>query len=388
MWLPVAAWALYAPLGIKYTAYLTAVLLAVLALRGQTPSAPLWKPWAPRLWLACFALLALSAAWSQAPWPHLVTHMWLYALPLGVVPLAAACPRGTALQTLKQYTMASAAVGVLSALHAAGLLPELALWSSTISAIGNQRIATSLLLALGAAIALWLAAQAGSGRQRATWVALAAAAALGLVSQDRRTGMLMLPLLLLAWGLMSGAGLRGKGLMVLVVTAAVVLVASASSMVRARFAEGLNELQTYQSSDNAATSWGQRLRMYERTGEMVRERPWFGHGLGSWQQQWDARITPGTALLRNSTPHNEYLLVAQQAGIPAALLLTTALAASLQAALRAGTAGVPAMMFWLSIALAGLANAVLRDAKFSLALLLLAGVGQALYRPASRAHNG
>jgi O-antigen ligase len=380
---PLAVWATYAPLGLKYLAFLLCLILSLLALRSRPPPAPLWQPWDARMWLLLFGLLALSSLWSPAAWSHIGSHIWLYGLPLGALPIAAACPPAAALRALRQFVVASALVGLVSALHAAGALPDSTLWSSTILAIGNQRIVTSLLLALGAALGLWLASQAEGSKPRALWLFAAALAMLGLTSQDRRTGMLMLPLLLLAWAMSGRQKLIFKGAMVATVVVAALATWTGSSLVQARFAEGLNELRTYQSSDTAATSWGQRVRMFERTTEMVRESPLVGHGLGSWQQLWDARIAPGTALARNSTPHNEYLLVAQQAGVPAAVVMLLTLAVCVAAAIRAGGLGMPAMMIWLALALAGLANAVLRDAKFSLPLLLLAALAQALYRPAA-----
>jgi O-antigen ligase len=378
---PLAVWATYAPLGIKYVAFLLCVILSLLALRARPPSTPLWQPLDARMWMLLFALLALSSLWSPAAWSHIGSHIWLYGLPLGVLPIAAACPPAAARRAVGQFVVASALVGLVSALHASGALPDSTLWSSTILAIGNQRIVTSLLLALGAALGLWLASQAEGSRQRAMWLVAAALAMLGLTSQDRRTGMLMLPLLLLAWALSGRQKLIFKGAMVATVVAAALATWTGSAMVRARFAEGLSELRTYQSSDAAATSWGQRVRMLERTSEMVRESPLVGHGLGSWQQLWDARVAPGTALAHNSTPHNEYLLVAEQSGVPTAVVMLLTLAVCIAAAIQAGTLGMPAMMIWLALALAGLANAVLRDAKFSLPILLLAALAQALYRP-------
>jgi O-antigen ligase len=382
--IPVAAWATYAPLGIKYLAFLLCLLLSAAALRTHPPAVPLWRPLGARMWLALFALLALSSLWSPAAWSHKGSHIWLYGLPLGVLPIAAACPPAAARRALQQFVVASALIGMVSALHALGALPDSNLWSSTVLAIGNQRIVTSLLLALGAALALWLTSQAEGTPQRLYWLLAAAMATLGLSSQDRRTGMLMLPLLLMAWALGSRQKLSFKTAMVATVVVAALATWTGSAMVRARFDEGLNELRTYQSSDTAATSWGQRVRMFERTTEMVRESPLIGHGLGSWQQLWDARIAPDTMLAHNSTPHNEYLLVAEQAGVPTALVFLLTLVACLAAAIRAGPLGMPALMVWLALALAGLANAVLRDAKFSLPLLLLAALAQALYRPAEQ----
>jgi len=110
----------------------------------------------------------------------------------------------------------------------------------------------------------------------------------------------------------------------------------------------------------------------------VRERPWLGHGVGSWETLWQARTRSGTMLAANRTPHNEYLLLAQQVGLPGAALLLALLVACARAALRSGPAGLPMLMVWLAIGWAGLFNAVLRDAKFALPLLLLAGLTAAL----------
>ena len=102
------------------------------------------------------------------------------------------------------------------------------------------------------------------------------------------------------------------------------------------------------------------------------------------QTLWDERITPGTALADNSTPHNEYLLVAVQAGVPAALLLLAWLLSMMGVSVRAGSRGAPAD------AVAGLGlgrpgNAVLRDAKFALPLLAAGGTG---HRPLAERSGG
>ena len=148
--------------------------------------------------------------------------------------------------------------------------------------------------------------------------------------------------------------------------------------------EGYADLSTYSSSAPAVTSWGMRVRMFEITSDMVGERPVFGHGLGSWQLLWDQRVAPGTRLADNSTPHNEYLLVASQAGVLAAVLLLAWLLAMIAFAVRAGALGIPGLMAWLTFALVGLANAVLRDAKFALPLLLLAALATALGQSSPR----
>jgi len=384
MLLPVAAWATYAPLGLKYLTWLLVVAMAAASLHQQRRWSSLWQQPGTQVLLAFLALMTLSALWSRATGPRIGTHLWMYSLPLGAALLACACPPAAARRALQHFVAASACVGLLTLLQAWGALPASALWDSTVAATGNQRIVTSVLLAIGAAVAGCLAAGANGWRRQLPWLAAAAVVAAGLASQDRRTGMLLLPVLLLALAWAMPRAWATKGAMAALVVLAAAGGWTASDTVRARFAEGLGELSSYTQTDAVATSWGQRLRMLELTATMVRERPLTGHGLGSWQPLWDERITPGTLLAENSTPHNEYLLVAVQAGVPAALLLLAWLLRMMGAAARAGRHGAPALMLWLTLALAALAHAVLRDAKFALPLLLLAATATALCRPATR----
>jgi len=377
--LPVAAWLVYGPLGAKYAAWMLATTLAGVAVhRSARGWRGLLNP-ASALLLAFSGWMGMSAAWSPADWTLIGTHAWMYALPLSTLVIAAACTPQLAMRTLAQFVWASAAVGGLWFLHARGLLPDWKVLGSTINASGNQRIASSLLLALGAGLALWLS----SGKQvtpiqRAAFAIAAVLAVAGLTAQDRRTGMVLLPLLLLAWAVSAPRSWVTKGVLVTAVVAAAAGAWLGSDTVRARFAEGRAELQAYTPEGAVASSWGQRARMLEQTVQMVQEQPLRGHGLGSWEVLWTERMQPGTRLSGNTTPHNDYLLVAAQGGLSAALLLLAWLLALLVRAWRAGPMGVPALMAWLTLASIALANAALRDAKFALPLLLLAGVASAL----------
>ncbi|MDO8419967.1 MAG: O-antigen ligase family protein, partial [Rubrivivax sp.] len=319
--LPVAAWCCYAPLGLKYAAWLTVVLLSAAVVQHRRGWRAAWQGAGPGLLLGLFALLSLSALWSPASWPRIGTHLWMYSLPLGAALLAWACPPAAARRALRHFALASGCVGALSLLQGTNALPHWVAWDSTITATGNQRIVTSVLLALGGAWACWLAAGERTPGRRALWLVVAAVAGAGLASQDRRTGMLLLPTLLLAWALATPHRTLLKAALVTLVGLGALGVWTASDSVRARFAEGALELRSYEPRDDIATSWGQRVRMFELTVGMVAERPLTGHGLGSWQVKWRERVAPGTPLAPNSTPHNEYLMIAAQAGAPAALLL-------------------------------------------------------------------
>jgi len=382
--MPLAAWCTYAPLGAKYLTWLLATGLAAAVVHRQRAWRPAFAGTGPRLLLAMSLLLWLSALWSVAPAGRIGAHAWTYLLPLSTVLLAQACPAAAARRFLLHFALASGTVGALWWLdHQLGL-PNSLLWTSTIAASGNERIASSSLLAVGAAMACWLGSQAETPRQRWLAVALAVLATAGLTAQDRRTGMLLLPLLLLAWALAAPRRLDVKAMLAVGVLAAAGATWLLSDGVRARFDEGRREVLAYNIGQaQVDTSWGLRLRMAEVTWQMVQERPWTGHGLGSWRLLWTQRVPAGTREADNSTPHNEYLMVATQAGLPAALLLLGWWLAMATAAVRAGKVGVPALMIWLTLALAALANAVMRDPKFALPLWLLAGLCTALLRPAT-----
>lgn len=374
-----AAWTAYLPIGAKYLSYLVASAAALALLQHEQRLAQVLRQPGAGAGVALVGLLALSSLWSPAPAAEVGSHLWLYGLLLLLPAIACACDPATARLALSHFAAASALVGLLFLFDAAGALPPLPSWSPTDDTLGNQRIANSLLLALGAAIGLWLAAQpAAAPWRRVGWLAAAAVAALGLALQDRRSGMLLLPLLLLAWSLASPARPVHRGAAALAVVLVVLAAWTLSDGIRARMAEGIAELRQYEPNDAVDTSWGQRLRMLEITAAMVRERPWLGHGVASWETLWQARTRPGTLLAGNRTPHNEYLLVAQQTGLAGLALLLVRLLAPLRAALRAGAQGLPMLMVWLAIASAGMFHAVLRDAKFSLPLLMLASVTTAL----------
>lgn len=378
-WSPLLAWALYLPLGAKYALALGGAALAVQQLhrRGQLPQV-LRHPGTVAL-LALLAWLTLSAAWSPATGPRIASHLWTYALPLLLPLLASAMHPAWAHAALRQFCLASAAVGGVFVLHHLGLPTETGVWSSTVAASGNQRIATSVLLALGSTLALWQCSQEqGRRSSQCAWIIVALLAAAGLALQDRRSGMVLLPLLL-AVGLLHGVPTLPRRAAALVALAlACALTWTLADGVRQRFDEGLRELRADTSADTVATSWGQRVRMLEITADMIAQRPWRGHGVASWVPLWRQRVAEGTLLHEQTTPHDEYLLLAQQGGLPALALALAAGLALLRAALAAGTQGTPLLLVCTAVATTGLFNAVLRDAKFSLPLLLLAAAAAAL----------
>lgn len=377
-----SAWAAYLSVGAKYLAYLGCGLAAAIALTRQKRWLELARDPSFRAAALFWALTLLSVAWSTGTPSLIGAQLWLYAMLLLAPMIALACPPDLARVALAQFGVAAAVVGAATVLDAKGWLPLSAtvLWHSTVEAQGNQRIVNSLVIALGTAFCVLHLMQASSHRQRLAWALAALLALAGLSLQDRRTGMVALPVLLAALGI---ARLRSawRGLALVALIAALSAAAwQFSPSVRNRIDEGLNELRTYQSTDASATSWGMRLRLAEHTLDMVRESPILGHGVGSWIIEWRKRVQPGLQISIHTTPHDEYLLVASQLGLVGIALLLWLFGRNLWRAWRAGTDGQAALVVWTAIAWTGLFNVVIRDSKFALPMLLMAGFAGAVFQ--------
>jgi len=366
------AWTAYLPTGLQYLALGACSGLALHMLWRQQRLGTVAGHPVFRAALALWVWLALSAAWSPAPASAIVSHLWMYALPLLVLPIAFALEAAAALRALGHFVAASALVGSFVLLDAAGWLPTPPAWRPFVDVLGNQRIAFSLLLALAGALALQLAIDARRGRAQALRLGAALLCLAALTQQDRRTGLLLAPLLL-AVLVLAQPRWRGRRLRRLALVAlATLAVGLGSSQVRERLAEGVAELQAYRSSGPVDTSWGMRARMVEVTAGLVLERPVIGHGVGSWVTLWHARVRGEPILTGHTTPHNEYLLLAQQGGVVALLLALLLWLQALRGVRRRGAAALPALLVLVAIAWAAGFNVVLRDAKFALMLLGLA----------------
>lgn len=377
-----ASWSCFSTLGLEYTAFAACLLGGVWQLKQQHAWRSAWQGQAVGPWLALWLLLLVSALWSGAPAGAKLAHLWTYALVLLMPVAAKAWTPEAAQRALRHFMAAAALVGGMNLLHRYGLLPNLAVWQRLVDAEGNQRIAISLLLALGAVLALNEALMQTHERrsERAGWLFAAGLCMAGLAIQDRRSGMLNLPLLMVVLVFARQRSAWRRAVLVAVVGLLAVATWQVSEGVRNRFREGLAELQAPRTPDTVSTSWGQRRYMLELTAEMVRERPVLGHGVGSWPTLWTQRTTPGTPLHNNTTPHNEYLMVSTQTGVVGLLLLLAGLAMSWRRSWQLGSAGTAALMAWTMIATSSMFNTMLRDAKFALPLLTVAALGMAAAR--------
>lgn len=86
-----------------------------------------------------------------------------------------------------------------------------------------------------------------------------------------------------------------------------------------RLNNAMNDLVLYQAG-KTNTSLGARLEFLSETWNLSMEKPWFGHGTGSFKQGYEAHaLQKGLIATRN--PHNEYLNVLYQLGFAGLSLL-------------------------------------------------------------------
>jgi O-antigen ligase len=122
---------------------------------------------------------------------------------------------------------------------------------------------------------------------------------------------------------------------------------------------------------------GHPLPHVPRTTAMIAERPLLGWGIGGWSTQWRQRVDG--PLTEVNMPHNDFLWMGAQAGVPGALALLWLLLAGWPAAWRRHDLnGCLAAVALLAMLLAVLGNSALRDASMGLSLWFIVLVIQRL----------
>jgi len=102
----------------------------------------------------------------------------------------------------------------------------------------------------------------------------------------------------------------------------------------ARIYEGLANTQAYfqAASGSSDSSMGLRYTFWQRSLELIQERPFFGHGTGSFNQAYQS-INPDAAASTHN-PHNEFLMIGVQWGWVGLMVYGGFLASQYIAALR------------------------------------------------------
>jgi O-antigen ligase len=275
---------------------------------------------------------------------------------------------------LRGFLMA-AVFGVVAILlgHTVGL-PDLQIWHNVVVMKGNKSINDALLFSLiGASAAVWGLAHLNDTRDRWHWAGPAfgitiAMAAIVTVTLPSRTSLLGLLVAVFAACVHQWRGrLRVLALALLVgAVVAAALVWQAPS-VQEKFRLGLQELEAAQAGAVSEGSWAVRFHMYRETTGMMLDAPVAGLGLGSWTPEWHRR---GPKLLFDySMPHNDFLWMGAETGVPGLLILAWMFLTGLVIAWRRrDITGRLAFVAMLILLVATCVNSAMRDAAIGLSL--------------------
>lgn len=223
-------------------------------------------------------------------------------------------------------------------------------------------ITHSFLMAMFAFICASLVRVETDGRRRLIYAVLATLAAANVLFMVHgRTGQIVLVALFayaaIAW-------YRWKGVLVGAVVLAVVLGAGwfSSDTLRERGELAVKEYREWVPGQGTQTSIGQRLDFYYITYEIVREHPLLGVGTGGFEKAYRDKVT-GTDFAPSTNPHNEYLMIGAQLGIPGVIAFLAMLVVWWRLSGRLGTEFERdlARALVISYALGNLVNSLLLD---------------------------
>lgn len=146
-----------------------------------------------------------------------------------------------------------------------------------------------------------------------------------------RTGYVVLAALVCLF-LAERMGRRGLMMATVLLAASAWAAVNFSTLIRARVDQTIRQLQN-QLGPERKHSPDPRMEFYANTLEMIARHPWLGTGTGSFRREY-ARHVADKDDVATSDPHNEYLHLASQVGIPGAVLFMSLLAFQWFAAAR------------------------------------------------------
>lgn len=364
---------LFMPVGMNYLAFF-ALLLAMLLSPGlparwaRFRSHPLWWP------SVAFVAVQLLALALMPRYPETVGNLWHGGRIVATLALALMLDRDETLWGLRAFAAGAAYALVVVLVHQAVGLPDWPVWQNLQVHLGNKSIADALLFALAASTALLWALERG-GWWRWAGVGLAAVLiAIDIWWLPSRTSVLGVLVVLVAacvhrWR-------RHRLALTLAIASCLLLAAATIAAVpflRERFELGVSEVQRASVGDVAHESWSVRYHMYTRTWDMIRERPWTGWGIGSWNTQWRGRVPE--LLHGYNMPHNDFLWMGAQAGVMGALILVALAGVTLVPGWRRqDLTGRLALAAGLTLIQATCWNSAMRDAAIGLSLLWVTGL--------------
>ncbi|MDP9995865.1 O-antigen ligase [Variovorax boronicumulans] len=367
----------FMPVGVTYLSAIL-LLLAMLVAGGYAErfarlrANPLWWPVVAYL---AWTLLVLAFG---PHYPETGSNLF-HGVRIGLtILMAMALTREEAIWALRGFLLIAALNILLIVLHYAIGFPVWSPLRGVVMEVGNKSISNALLFSVVAATAaVWGIAQIAGHKPLRAIPAFLLMLGLGFVVALPLTSRTSVLALLLVVPVVCIHQWRShlKMLVSALVLGTVVLGAGLYQLpqLQQKVETGVQEIEDAQTGAVFHGSWIIRYYMYRDTGRMIADRPLTGWGIGGWTSQWHKR---GPALFADSNmPHNDFLWVGAQGGLPALLsLLVIMLAAVWQAWKRPDIAGRYALAATLIALIASSVNSAMRDAQIGLALLWIAMV--------------
>jgi O-antigen ligase len=370
----------YMPVGVNYAAFL--FLMIAMAVGGN------WRERAARVRQhPLFWPIAAYVAWTLivlAVRPHYkeTGADFFHGLRIALTMLMAlALTRDECIWALRAFLLASALGLVLIALHHLGLLPDAQVWRAVTSMQGNKSINDALLFAVigGAAAALGLAHLGDAQRWHWAGPAFAVAALMVVVvslALPSRTSLLAMLVCIFAACFHQYRSHR-RGLLLALGAATLIAGMGVWQMpqsIKNKFELGVQELEQAQAGVQSDASWVTRYYMYRETTNMMLDAPVAGLGIGAWTSEWKRRAPK--VLDYKNMPHNDYLWMGSQAGIPGLLTLLVIMVGGVWVCWkRADLTGRIGFVAMLTMLIAASINSAMRDAQIGLSLLWIAFLG-------------
>ena len=369
--------AVFAPVGVNYLA--AVLMLATLFLAGnlreraaRLRANPLWWP------VVAYLAWTLVVLAFRPHYPQTASNLWHGFRIAATMLMAMALTREEALWALRGFFIIAFASVLMVLLYRTVGFPVTELWRATLVLVGNKSINDALLFTLLGLSAV-VFGLAHIHDKKGHW-ALPAFALTGFIAViitlwlPSRTSLLGL----LVAGVAVCVHQWRKQLRVLAAVLVIAVgVASVlvwqSPVVQRTFTLGAQEIEAAQAGTVSEGSWVVRFYMYRDTARMIIDKPLAGWGIGGWTEQWHLR---GPKLLADyNMPHNDFLWMGAQAGVPGLLtLLVIMLVGVAQGWRRNDVTGRYGFAAMLVLLIATSVNSALRDAQIGLSLLWIAMV--------------
>lgn len=368
---------LFFPIGIIYTG-LVLFLLAwlasgnVAAMCRNLRSSPVLVPSLVLLAIVFLSAVFLSADNSQR-WSALV-HYQIYIFLLLFISIGGGQWQIRAKKVFFMGAVYGASMFYLTHLD---VMPDWVIFRNYAIYSGNKSISLGIFLAIAAAWMLNEALYQTSRRLKAIHLMcyfFVAPAILFLAMT--RTGIVLL-LVLSVIVVIRHIQLNLKGLAMALFTIACIAAAwQLSSVVQSRSQATADAVRAF-SKGEMGTGQGNRLQFIKITGQMILEKPILGFGVGGWLQQYPIRAQ-GLETAEMRTPHNDYLLYAADLGMVGLLALLAFHLALLRTAWKfGGKRGMALLLPAVALIVGSLFNAMLRDWKFGIPMMILLAISLA-----------